>query len=76
MNIYGDSIRNVTMFARVDSETGRTIWAKQFNITSISVPFSNAKYPRVDRNDNIYTVLTYQYGQGYESVLVIQFVKI
>ena len=67
----GDSIRNVTLFARVDSETGRTIWAKQFNITSISIQFSNVKYPRIDSNDNIYTVLTYRYGQSYESVLVI-----
>ena len=71
MYTKGNSIRNVTMFARIDSETGRTIWAKQFNITSISIPFSNVKYPRIDSNDNIYTVLTYRYGQSYESVLVI-----
>ena len=68
MYTNGDSILNMTILARVDSETGRTIWAKQFNITSISIPFSNVKYPRVDSNDNIYTVLTYRYGQSYESV--------
>ena len=71
MYTNGDSIRNVTILARVDSETGRTIWAKQFNITLISIPYLNVKYPRIDSNDNIYTVLTYRNMDSFESVLVI-----
>ena len=69
MYTNGDSIRNVTILARVDSETGRTIWAKQFNITLISIPYLNVKYPRIDSNDNIYTVLTYRNMDSFESVL-------